>query len=125
MVKVLIVDDERDLVSYLASFLKKQGFKVDFVYNGEEAKSKIEEFRPEVVLLDLIMPKIDGFKVLEWIRQNFKSTSVIILSHQDKLNEIKKGYELKADFYLPKPFTNSELLRGINTILSLRNYQKD
>jgi len=125
MKKVLIVDDEKDIVESVGSFLTKQGFSVFSALDGEEAKAKIVEVEPDIVLLDLILPKANGFEVLKWLRENFEQrTPVIIFSIKDKLEDIKKGYSFDADFYLPKPFTNHQLLQSIKTVLSLSNYRQ-
>ena len=125
MKKILIVDDEKETVDIIQNFLTKQGFVTLSAYDGEEAKKKIIEASPDVVLLDLIMPKTGGFDVLEWMRKNIsKRIPVIILSIKDKVEDIKKGYHFDADFYLPKPFTNQELLKGITTVLSLSPYRE-
>ncbi|MFC1514763.1 response regulator transcription factor [Candidatus Omnitrophota bacterium] len=126
MYKVLIVDDEVEIVEAIANFLEHQGFLVFTAGDGEEAKVKILETSPDVVILDLIMPKAGGFEVLQWTRANVKKRiPVVILSVKDKLDYIKKGYEFDADLYLPKPFTNKDLLRSINTVLSLAPFRKD
>ncbi|MBN2121118.1 MAG: response regulator [Candidatus Omnitrophica bacterium] len=126
MYKILIVDDEQDIVESIKSFLEKQGFVVSAAFDGEEAKAAILKMNPHLVLLDLIMPKTNGFEVLKWTRENVeKRIGVIILSIKDKLEDIKKGYNFDADLYLPKPFTNQELLRGINTVLSLVRFRKE
>ena len=124
--KVLIVDDEKDTVEAVGNFLTKQGFIVFSAFDGEEAKAKAVEIKPDIILLDLILPKANGFEVLKWIRQNIeKRIPVIILSVKDRLDDIKKGYTFDADFYLPKPFTNQDLLRGINTVLSLAPFREE
>ncbi len=122
--KVLIVDDEKDTVEAVGNFLTKQGFIVFSAFDGEEAKAKAVEIKPDIILLDLILPKANGFEVLKWIRENITSRiPVIILSIKDRLEDIKKGYSFDADFYLPKPFTNHQLLQSIKTVLSLDLYR--
>ena len=126
MYKILIADDEKEIVEALRSFLEKQDLVVFSAYDGEEAKAKILEADPDIVLLDLIMPKANGFEVLKWIRESIsRRIPVIILSVKDKFEDIKKGYGFDADFYLPKPFTNQDLLRGINTVLSLTSFRNE
>lgn len=120
------MDDEKDISEALGSFLTKQGFKVFFAFDGEEAKAKVVQIKPDIVLLDLILPKTNGFEVLKWIRENITPRiPVIILSLKDKLEDIKQGYSLEADFYLPKPFTSLQVLQGIKTVLSLYGYRRD
>lgn len=126
MYKVLVVDDEKEVVESIRGFLGRQGFETFAAYDGQEAKEQVGLMNPDIILLDLIMPKMNGFQVLKWMRENIKKRiPVIILSVKDKLEDIKKGYGFDADFYLPKPFTNQELLRGINTVLSLSPFRKE
>ena len=126
MYKILIVDDEKEVVESISNFLDRQGYETFSAYDGEEAKSQVGPANPDIILLDLIMPKCNGFEVLKWIRDNIqKRIPVVILSIKDKLDDIKRGYDFDADFYLPKPFTNQQLLRGIKTVLSLSTFRKE
>ena len=120
MYKILIVDDEKEIVDGLRRFLDRQGFETHVAFDGEEAKEQIKLIHPDAVLLDLIMPKANGFEVLLWIRENIhKRIPVIILSIKDTLEDVKRGYNFDADLYLPKPSTHQDLLRGVQTVLSL------
>ena len=126
MHKILIVDDEKEVVETMRNYLERQGYEIFCAYDGEEAKSQVGPSNPDVILLDLIMPKCNGFEVLKWIRENMqRRIPVVILSVKDKLDDIRKGYDFDADFYLPKPFTNHELLKGIKTVLSLNTFRKE
>lgn len=124
MYKVLLVDDEKMTVEAIENFLIKHGFEVFTAFNGEQAKKKIQENKPDIILLDIVMPKMDGFEVLDWVRKNIQGRiPVIIISVKNKLDDIKKGYTCDVDFYLPKPFSNQELLRSIKTVLSLSSFR--
>jgi DNA-binding response OmpR family regulator len=126
MHKIVIVDDEAEIVEAIKNFLENKGYAVFTASDGDQAQETIIKADPDVILLDLIMPKTNGFEVLEWLRKNVKRRiPVIILSIKDKLGDIKKGYSCDADFYLPKPFTNQDLLRGITTVLSLAPFRKE
>ena len=126
MHKIVIVDDEREIAEAIKNFLENKGYAVFTAADGDEAQEMIIKADPDVILLDLIMPKTNGFEVLKWLRKNVqRRIPVIILSIKDKLADIKKGYSCDADFYLPKPFTNQDLLRGITTVLSLVPFRKE
>ena len=119
--KILIVDDEKDAVSILEMGLKREGYVVISAYGGIEAKNKIIAEKPDVVVLDLMMPDIDGWDVLKWMREEEKlTTPAIIVSARDEMSDIKKGYSLKADTYLTKPISVHDLLRGIRAVCSLK-----
>ena len=96
--KVLIVDDEEEFVTFLGSALKREGFEVISAFDGEEAKSKILQDKPNILLLDLAMPKINGWEVLRWLKQEKRlSIPTIIISAKDDLDNVKKTYDLQAD----------------------------
>jgi DNA-binding response OmpR family regulator len=94
---------------------------VAVAFDGEEALSKIKEANPDVLLLDLVMPKLNGFEVLKELREKFKDRwrPVIIISAQTELETLKKCYNQEADHYLTKPCDMENILRGISTMISL------
>lgn len=104
MNKVLIIEDEEFLVQALMDNLTQEGCEVDAAFNGEEAMVRIEKNRPNLILLDLLMPKKDGFFVLEQIKNNpeLKTIPVIVLSNLGGDEEIKKALSLGADDYFVK-----------------------
>ncbi|MBP7089161.1 MAG: response regulator [Candidatus Omnitrophica bacterium] len=123
--KILIVDDEKDNAYFLAENLRMEGFEVILAYDGIEAKDKILKEKPEVIILDLIMPRLDGWGVLEWLRKEAKlNTPTIIVSAKGELDDMKKGYGLEADTYLIKPVTVNDVLRGISIVCSLESDEK-
>ena len=119
--KVLIVDDDNDIVETLRSRLLKEGYEAVVAFDGEEALTKVREDNPDIVLLDLMLPKLNGFEVLKQIREKYtdKWRPVIIISAQNELETISKSYSLEADHYLSKPCTMDNVLRGIRTMISL------
>ncbi|MFA6215434.1 MAG: response regulator [Patescibacteria group bacterium] len=104
MIKVLVAEDDRFLSKAYEVKLKKEGFEPILVANGEEAIAKAKSEKPDIILLDLVMPKIDGFEALAELKQNSetKSIPVIILSNLGQEDDIKKGKELGAEDYLVK-----------------------
>jgi len=119
--KLLVVDDDRDIVEMLQKKLSAEGYDIVIAFDGEEALSKIKERDPDIILLDLVMPKMNGFEVLKEIRQkhNDRWRPVIIVSAKLELDTIRACYDLEADHYLTKPCSMENILRGINTMVSL------
>ena len=118
--RVLVVDDERSIVDFLRLGLQYEGFEVQSAPDGQAALRMISEFKPHVVVLDVMMPKLDGLAVAQAIRGN-KDTGVIILSAKDELQDRIKGLEVGADDYLVKPFDFGELLARIRAVMRRRN----
>ncbi|MCM8773213.1 MAG: response regulator [Candidatus Omnitrophica bacterium] len=122
--KILIAEDEKEIVELLESVLKRRGFEVMVAFDGEEAKAKITEFSPHIVILDLAMPKVDGWEVLKWLREDKKSNiPAIVISGKNQMNDIKKTYDLDADYYIVKPIRINDLIKGISTIWALKGQQ--
>ena len=119
--KILVVDDDKDIVETLQKRLKQEEYLVAVAFDGEEALTKVKTENPDVILLDLMMPKLNGFEVLKEIREKHtdKWRPVIIVSAQTDLDVLKKCYNLEADHYLTKPCTLENVLRGIHTMISL------
>src|ERR671936_3007114 len=107
--RVLVVDDERSIVDFIRLGLQYEGFQVQTAGDGQAALRLISEFKPHVVVLDVMMPKLDGLAVAAAISGN-KDTGVIILSARDEVQDRIKGLEVGADDYLVKPLECSALL---------------
>jgi DNA-binding response OmpR family regulator len=120
MPRVLVVDDERSIVDFIRLGLQYEGFQVQTAPDGQAALRLISQFKPHVVVLDVMMPKLDGLAVAEAIRGN-KDTGVIILSARDEVADRIKGLEVGADDYLVKPFDFGELLARIRAVMRRRN----
>ncbi len=124
--KILIADDERDFVRLLGVALKREGFDVVVAFDGEETKLRIVEEKPDMIILDLVMPGIDGWEVLRWIKQEKNmSLPIIIISAKDAFNDIKKTYNLEADYYLVKPVKIKDILKGIYTLSALKEFKNN
>jgi len=120
--KILIAEDEPDVLQVMAKRIKEEGYDVAPAHDGEEAWNKIRSEEPDVILLDLVMPKMSGFEVLKSLRQNPPSQKwqpVIIVSAKDELDDMHKGFQLEADHYLTKPCSMDDVMRGIRLMLSL------
>lgn len=118
--KVLIVDDDPNILLSLEFLLSKNNYQVLIARNGMEALAGVEKEVPDVVLLDIMMPDLDGYLVCEFIKKNkaYKHAKVIFLSARSKESDIEKGYEMGADLYIVKPFSTRALLEKITEFVS-------
>ena len=117
--KILIVDDEPFILKSLSFVLKREGFQVDSATNGLEAMEKIKENKPDIVFLDIMMPKKNGMEVCKWIRNDpfYKDIYVIILTAKGQETDREKGFSFGADEYMTKPFSPSSVVKRIREIL--------
>src|SRR3989344_6520909 len=118
--KILLIEDEPDLVDLFGSSLRSAGFQVEAIENGEQALSTIKKIKPDLVLLDLIIPKKDGYEVLREIKcdQTVKNTLVYVFSNLTQKTEITRAFKLGAKEYLIKSdYTPSKLVAKINQTL--------
>ncbi len=113
--RVLIVDDEERILNFLRSKLKASGYEVLTASNGVEALEQVQAQEPDLVVLDVLMPRMDGFETLKELR-TFSSVSVIILSAKGTNTDKVKGLSLGADDYLAKPFSPDELIARIEAV---------
>ena len=120
MARILVVDDEQDTVTLLRRILEKEGFEVIEAHNGSEALSKLHESPVDLVILDVMMPGIDGYEVCRQIKSNPETSHipVIFLSVRSSDIDIIKGLEYRAEDYITKPFNKQILLAKIKAILS-------
>jgi two-component system response regulator VicR len=116
MSKILIVDDERPISNIIKFNLEKENYQVITAFNGEEALEKFEEEQPDLVLLDLMLPKKDGIEVAKEIRKT-SDTPIIMVSAKDSEIDKVVGLNVGADDYVTKPFSNAELLARIKANL--------
>jgi PleD family two-component response regulator len=125
--RILVVDDEPHIRQILEFTLEKAGYQVFTAFNGEEALAKMAEIKPNLVLLDVMMPKMDGFEVCRKMREDFilNQIPVIMLTAKGDLNEKVKGLEGGANDYLVKPYSNEELLLRVKNVLEWNIKQKE
>jgi two-component system alkaline phosphatase synthesis response regulator PhoP len=123
---ILIVEDEKDIVKMLEYNLKKEGFKVLSVRNGEDAIDAAKSEHPELIILDLMLPGIDGLEVCKTLKGDAKTASIPVIMLTAKSQESDKvvGLELGADDYVTKPFSPRELIARIKAVLR-RGKEKD
>ena len=114
--KILIVDDDENIAELISLYLMKELYETRVVYDGEEALRQFDLFRPDLVILDLMLPGIDGYQVCRQIRGNF-AVPIIMLSAKGEVFDKVLGLELGADDYMEKPFDNKELIARVKAVL--------
>lgn len=122
--RLLIIEDEPKTANYLKKGLTENGFIVDTTSNGEEGEFLASEVNYDIIILDVMLPKMTGYQVLSSLRKKNVQTPVLFLTAKDHIEDRVKGLELGADDYLVKPFSFSELLARINAILRRGQFNK-
>jgi two-component system sensor histidine kinase/response regulator len=120
--EILIVDDTPEQIEMAMLVLKSNNYKVRIATKGETALRLLEKQKPDLILLDIFMPEIDGFELCRIIKNNdaFKNIPVIFLTSSDDEQSIKRGFESGAQDYVTKPFNTTELLARVNTHIKLK-----
>ncbi len=120
--KILMADDERDVLDIMAKKIRMEGYDVITANDGLEAWDLIVQEIPDIILLDLTMPRMDGFSVLKKLREQPPSTKwqpVIIISALNELTDMQKGFSLEADHYITKPCRIEDVLKAIRLMVNL------
>ena len=117
--KVLIADDEPSIVTSLEYLMLRNGYEVKIARDGDEVLAQVESFRPDVVLLDVMMPRRNGYEVCQKIRErpDWGHIRIVMLSAKGSESEVTKGLALGADVYVTKPFSNQKLIATIEGLL--------
>jgi DNA-binding response OmpR family regulator len=117
---ILIVDDEPNIVMSLEFLMRKSGYQVSIARNGTEALEAVDRTPFDVVLLDIMMPDVDGYQVCQHVKQSpaHQATKVVFLSAKSKESDIARGYEVGADLYVPKPFSTRLLMEKVKELLA-------
>ena len=117
--KVLIADDEPNIVTSLEYLMTKSGYEVAVARNGDEALALVESFMPDLVLLDVMMPRRSGYEVCQNMRERaqWRHIKIVMLSAKGRDAEVSKGLSLGADDYVTKPFSNRELIAKVAQLL--------
>ena len=121
MIKILIVDDEVPISNLISMSLEKAGYQCECVFDGMEAADKLEEEYYDLVLLDIMLPKVDGYELMEYIQP--MGIPVIFLTAKSNVEDTVKGLEMGEEEYLTKPFEIVELLARVEVVL--RRYDKN
>ena len=117
--EILIVDDEPSVVVPIQFLMEQQGYRVMSAERGEDALDLIYRYKPDLVLLDIMLPGIDGYEVCEIVRLNpdYRNVKIIFLTAKGREEEIAKGLALGADAYITKPYSNAELVAKVKELL--------
>lgn len=117
--KILIVDDEPNIVIPLQFLMEQNGYNTLVAQSGEEALEMISKERPDLILLDIMLPGVDGFEVCEIVRLNpkWRNTRIIFLTAKGRDVDIAKGMVLGADEYITKPFSNQQIIDAVMKLL--------
>lgn len=116
MKKILVVDDEKPISDIVKFNLTKEGYEVFTAYDGEEAVRQVEEVQPDLILLDLMLPKMDGLEVCREVRKKYDMPIIMVTAKDSEIDKIL-GLELGADDYVTKPFSNRELVARVKANL--------
>ena len=117
--EILIVDDEPNVVVPIQFLMEQQGYRVMIAERGEDALDLIYQYKPDLVILDIMLPGIDGYEVCEIVRlnPNYRNVKIIFLTAKGREEEIAKGLALGADAYITKPFSNAALVAKVKELL--------
>lgn len=115
-IKVLLVEDETSLAMILGDTLEAQGFEMRTAHDGEEGLRMFDEQKPDVLVADVMMPKMDGFEMVRRIRKTDSRTPVLFLTARSAVNDVVEGFELGGNDYLKKPFAIQELIVRIKSL---------
>lgn len=118
--KILVVDDDPYILMSLEFLMKKNGFDVMVARNGTEALELVDKQVPHIVLLDIMMPDVDGYAICKHIKSSkkLKDAKVVFMSAKSKETDIQKGYDLGASLYVTKPFSTRQLLKQVQDLIT-------
>jgi DNA-binding response OmpR family regulator len=116
---ILIVDDELSILVPLQFLMEKEGYVAKLAQSGKEAIEKIQKIQPDLILLDIMLPDLDGYEIYQMIRNRgeWESIRVIFLTARNRDADIAKGLAMGADAYITKPFSNTELMEKIRKLI--------
>jgi DNA-binding response OmpR family regulator len=117
---ILIVDDELSILVPIKFLLEKNDYHVDLAQSGRDALDKIAQSKPDLILLDIMLPDLDGYEIFQMIRENpqWDDIKVIYLTAKNRDVDVAKGLNLGVDAYVTKPFSNAELLDQVRSLLT-------
>jgi len=123
---IMVVDDDPELVEIVRAILEQREFNVMCAYSGSQALADLEKQKPDLILLDIMMPEMDGLEVLRRLKAALETSSipVILLTALDEYEDSLTGYKMGADYYIAKPFTKTQMMTAIDHLLnaSRRHY---
>lgn len=121
--KILIVDDEPNIVIPIHFLMEQNGYNVAVAYNGNDAMAAVDTFQPDLIILDLMLPGMDGFEICQQIRENpaWSHIRIIIVTAMGREANMAKGIAMGADAYVIKPFSNAHMVQQVKTLLADRS----
>ncbi|MES2477807.1 MAG: response regulator [Bacteroidota bacterium] len=119
MKKILVVDDDPYILMSLEFLMKKNGYQVMIARNGTEALEAINTVKPNLILLDIMMPDVDGYSICKHVKskKDLKDIHVVFLSAKTKETDVQKGLDLGASMYITKPFSTRDLMKKVNELM--------
>jgi len=116
---IMVVDDNPDIVGIVKSILMSRGYAVECAYSGPELLGRLDGEKPDLIILDIMMPEMDGFEVLTRLKGAPETSAipVILLTAKNQYDDALLGYQRGTDYYISKPFTGTQLINGINLML--------
>jgi CheY-like chemotaxis protein len=125
--RILIADDNQANAELLEAYLADVACQLDFAYDGEETLAKVESFQPDLILLDVMMPKRSGFEVCQQLKSQPRTSSVMILmvTALNELGDIERAVKAGTDDFLSKPINKPELLKRVENMLRLKDVQDE
>lgn len=124
-IKVLLVEDEKTLAMIINDTLSGQGFNLSLAYDGEEGLHAFFEKKPDVLVTDIMMPKMDGFEMVKRIRLTDRNTPILFLTARSAMDDVVEGFELGANDYLKKPFGMQELMIRLKALVNKAFVEKE
>jgi DNA-binding response OmpR family regulator len=120
--KILIVDDEPSIIVPLQFIMEQNGYEILVAFSGEEAMEVVARHRPDLILLDIMLPVVDGFEVCQRVRENpdWKDIRIVLVTAVGTEADMTKGLDLGADAYVTKPFANADLIAKVKELLECR-----
>lgn len=117
--KVLIVDDDPNILMSLEFLMRKSGYVVFIARNGKEALELLDFNMPDIALLDIMMPDVDGYEICRYVKKNkkLKACKIVFISAKTRESDIQKGYDAGADLYITKPFSTRQLMAKIQELV--------
>ncbi len=116
---IMVVDDNPDIVTIVKTILEVKGYGVQSAFSGQEVFNLLSEQKPDLIILDIMMPQMDGLEVLTRLKEDPGTATipVILLTAKVQYEDVLGGYKMGADYYITKPFTSTQLINGINLLL--------
>ena len=116
--KILVVDDDKHIAELISLYMMKEGYETQEIYDGKEAAAAVEDFQPDLILLDLMLPGMDGYQVCTEVRKTSRVPIIMLTAKGDERDELQ-GFQLGVDEYITKPINIVELCKLLNHLIAL------